>query len=90
MSKASEWWHAAAGRGNATAMSLLGYMYNIGEGVPRDRVQAHKWFNLAAAIHPPGKDREAAANNRNHIATLLSKSQLDKAWALADAWQAQL
>jgi TPR repeat protein len=39
----------AAEQKNAEAQYLLGRIYWEGRGVPRDRVQAHMWFNLAPA-----------------------------------------
>ena len=38
-----------AEQGDASAQYNLGAMYENGEGVPRDYVQAHKWYNLAAS-----------------------------------------
>ena len=35
--------------GDAVAQFNLGLVYDIGEGVPQDVVQAHIWFNLVAA-----------------------------------------
>ena len=33
---------------SSEAMYRLGIMYSTGQGVPRDNIEAHKWFNLAA------------------------------------------
>jgi TPR repeat protein len=40
-------------------------MYDKGQGVPQDYVQAHKWFNLAAA-RSPGELRDLAAKGRDN------------------------
>ena len=37
-----------ADQGDAAAQYNLGYMYEIGEGVPQDYVQALKWYRKAA------------------------------------------
>ena len=37
-----------AEQGVAEAQYYLGLMYDLGRGVPRDRVQAHLWLSLAA------------------------------------------
>ena len=37
-----------AEQGHADAQSRLGYMYDTGEGVPQDDVEAVKWYRLAA------------------------------------------
>ncbi len=38
-----------AEQGDAIALFNLGVMYDNGQGVPQDNVQAYKWFDLAAA-----------------------------------------
>src|SRR5690606_25302716 len=38
--------HALAG--DATAQIELGFMTAIGEGIPENRVEAYKWFDVAA------------------------------------------
>ena len=38
-----------ADAGNAYAQHNLGLMYNNGNGVPKDLVQAHVWYNIAGA-----------------------------------------
>jgi len=42
-------WRPLAEQGLADAQSNLGWMYEYGEGVPKDYVQAYMWLNLAAA-----------------------------------------
>jgi uncharacterized protein len=39
---------ASAEQGNVDAQSILGYMYNNGQGVPQDYKQAAKWYTKAA------------------------------------------
>ena len=39
--KALKWFRKAVDQGNADAQKNLGYMYQHGEGVPQDYVQAH-------------------------------------------------
>jgi TPR repeat protein len=48
-SEAVKGYRAAAAQGNATAQTLLGSMYDTGQGVGRDYAEAVKWFQLAAA-----------------------------------------
>ncbi len=38
-----------AEQGDADAQSNLGVMYDNGQGMPQDYVQAYMWLNLAAA-----------------------------------------
>ena len=62
-------------------------MYRNGRGLPGNRVQAHKWFNLAAAHFPPGEDRANAAERRDRVARGMTAGQIAKAQRLAREWQ---
>lgn len=44
---AVKWYRRSAEQGHAPAQSNLAYMYANGEGVPKDLVQAHVWWNIA-------------------------------------------
>jgi TPR repeat protein len=41
-------WRPLAERGNAIAQFNLGMLYDKGDGVPQDYVQARQWYNKAA------------------------------------------
>jgi len=41
-------WRPLARQGNAFAQSNLGFMYDSGQGVPKDHSEAAKWYRLAA------------------------------------------
>jgi uncharacterized protein len=41
-------WRPLADQGDANAQGNLGFMYDGGEGVPEDDVEAVKWYRLAA------------------------------------------
>ena len=47
-------------------------MYKNSQGVTQDSVQAHMWFDLAAAGSPSGEDRDRAAKNRSRVAKLMT------------------
>ncbi len=51
----------------------------------QDYVQAHMWFNLAAAGSPPGEDRDRAAKNRGRVAKLMTPAQIAEAQRRANA-----
>ena len=60
-------------------------MYNNGEGVPQDYVQAHKWVNLAAS-----RTTERAEDyrlTRDKLAEKMTASQVAEAQRLAREWQ---
>ncbi len=62
---------------------------DYGQGVPRDYVQAHMWFNLAASKSPPGEDRDKAAKNRDNVAKVMTPAQISEAQKLAREWKAK-
>jgi len=45
---AAGWFNKAAEQGDALAMLALGTLYELGRGVTKDWVQAHKWYALAS------------------------------------------
>jgi TPR repeat protein len=47
--QAAAWFRAAAEQGDEGAQVLLSGMYERGQGVRLDYIEAHKWMNLAAA-----------------------------------------
>ena len=73
--------HQAAG-GDAQACYDLGIVYSSGaEGVDVDLVEAHKWFNIAAAH---GSDRATAS--RIEIAEDMTAREIIAAQKMARAW----
>ena len=47
-----------AEQGNVQAEGIVGWMYNVGKGVPQDYTEAAKWYRLAAEqgnVHAEGK-----------------------------------
>ena len=85
--EALKWFRPLAEQGNASAQFNLGYMYSQGQGVPLDDVLSWMWFNLAAARHPPGKDRDKAVEGRDLIASLMTPDQIAEAQKLAREWK---
>ena len=57
-------------------------MYFNGYGVPRDIVQAHKWFNLAAA----NGDKEAVTR-RDTLEKQMTPAKITEAQKLAREWK---
>ena len=77
---------ARAEQGDASAQFNLGNMHANGEGVPQDYVQAHKWFNLAAASAEVAS-REAYVEARDDVAARMTPSQIAEAQRLAREWR---
>jgi hypothetical protein len=64
-------------------------MYCLGNGVPRDLVQAYTWSALAAASFPPGQNQENAVRNRDIFAEELTQAQLAEGQRLTREWKAK-
>lgn len=71
-----------AAQGDAEAQFILGDMYANGQGVVQDFVQAHKWYNLAAAHGARG-----AARVRDDLAARMTAEQVAEAQKLAREWK---
>lgn len=71
---ALEWLQKAAEQGHAGAQNRLGVMYERGEGVPMDLVQAYVWFTRAAA-----SQNTYAAANRLSLERRLTAEQMGAA-----------
>jgi uncharacterized protein len=57
-------------------------MYQFGEGVQQDYVQAHMWFNLSAA-----QDWVAAKTDRAELERKMTRAQIAEAQKLARDWK---
>jgi TPR repeat protein len=51
-------WRSLADQGDANAQYTLGYMYDNGEGVPENDVEAVRWYRLAAGQGLPSAQTE--------------------------------
>jgi TPR repeat protein len=59
----------------------LGMSYSSGAGVRVDLIEAHKWFNIAAA-----RGHNDAARMRREVAELMSDSEIGSAQRAARDW----
>jgi uncharacterized protein len=73
-----------AEEGQAAACYDLGLLYSTGQGVRRDFITAHKWFNLAAM-----KGMRRAQVDRAELATEMSEIEIAEAQRQAREWQLQ-
>ena len=70
--------------GDRNALFDLGVVFSTGSnGAPRDLIEAHKWFNLAAA-----SGHEEAAMSRSEIAAEMSARDIAEAQRRARAYMA--
>ena len=79
-------WLPLAEQGDVIVQLNLGLLYYWGHDVLQDSVQdyvqAHKWFNLAAA-----QGNLSAAGNRDWLAKKMTPDQLAEAQRLAREWK---
>jgi len=76
-----------ADQGDAGAMHLLGKINFAGALIPKDLVEAHKWFNLAAAGTSPENYR-TYAERRETTAQALTPEEVRDAQVRAREWLA--
>ena len=78
-----------AEQGDALARFSLGILYRQGKGVPKDVVQAYKWFDLATVDdgeYEPDLFTEAK-QSRDDLASQMSPGQIAEARKLAQEWK---
>lgn len=80
--KAFQEFNTLAEQGDPYAQYMLGRLYRWGNGTLQDYVQAHKWYNIAAA-----RGHKHADDARDELAQLMSRRQIEKAQQLASQWQ---
>lgn len=71
----------AAEAGMPDALFELGLMYCSGRGVGLDLIEAHKWFNLAAA-----RGNDDARRYRSDIAREMTRGEIGEAQRRARSW----
>lgn len=72
-------------QGDSRAQYSLGLLYDRGQGVPRDIVEASKWLNLSTAAAPPPA-REARARIRDAVTTKMTRGEIAQARLRALEW----
>jgi len=78
--EALKWWKMAADQGLPDALFSLSRSYSAGKGTPRDISLSYAYFKLSK-VAPP--------KNVNEMASMLSKSELEKAEKLVSEWKPQ-
>ena len=73
-----------AEQGHAQAQVNLGIMSSQGRGVPKDYVQAYRWYTLAA-----GQGDDLAEEFKDHLAKSMTLDELAEAQRLAREWTAK-
>jgi len=73
-----------AEQGNAGAQTLLGVMYDNGNGVTQNYTKAHMWVNIAAS-----SGFTKAGKARDIVATKMTPKQIAEAQKMAAEWKPQ-
>ncbi len=81
-STAAREFSALAETGDQYAQYMLGRLFEKGNGVVQDYVQAHQWYNLAAS-----RGSSHAAEARDALTKQMSSRQTSKAQRLANTWK---
>lgn len=80
--EAAKWYSKSAEGGNVIAKLNLGVMFEQGlPGLPKNLVQTHMWYNLAAA-----QGSADAAKFRDAVAENMTPAQVAEAQRLAQEW----
>jgi hypothetical protein len=87
MAQAAAWYRKAADQGDAGAQGTLGMLYTLGQGVPRNDVEAYYWFDLAAAVKGPNQEQYAA--NRQNVGTRITAEEVEEVQERVAAWKAK-
>ncbi len=83
---AAKWFRRAADQGHADAQAVLGSLYAVGLGVPKDFVNAYAWVSLALP-RLDGRMRDRAIALQDELSALMSPAQIGKAQKLAGDWR---
>ncbi len=75
-------WQQSANQGDGMSMLALGRAYAQGLGVLRNKIEAHKWFNLAAS-----RGVFEALEEREKLEANMTDSELVEANEIAKQWQ---
>ena len=84
LAEALRWARLAAQQGNVRAYLSLAGMYEKGEGIPQDNVQAYMWYDVAQL-----RGNESAARYRDKVARRMTQDQKAEAQRLVREWMAR-
>jgi uncharacterized protein len=87
LAEALTWYRRAADQGDIDAQVVLGTAFADGLGVPQDFVEAHKWYNLAAARVTYQDMRIEISKQRDELASRMTSTQIAEAQKLARDWK---
>lgn len=77
------WWRKAAEQGYASAQYSLGLAYLSGQGVPRDYVLSHMWWNLSLSQQTDEDFRKKQFKWLDELEEKMTQEQVSEAQKLA-------
>ncbi len=83
---AARWFRRAADQGHSNAQAVLGSLYAVGLGVPKDFVNAYVWVILALP-GLEGRMRDRAVALQDELSALMSPTEIGEARKLAGDWR---
>ncbi len=83
---AAKWFRRAADRGHANAQAVLGSLYAVGLGVPKDFVNAYAWVSLALP-RLEGRMRDRAVALKDELGALMTPIQIGEARKISGGWR---
>ena len=83
---AAKWFRRAADKGHANAQAVLGSLYAVGLGVPKDFINAYAWVSLALP-GLEGRMRDRAVALQDELSALMTPAQIGKAQEIAGDWR---
>ena len=84
---AAEWFRKAADQGYGLAQNFLGGMYDKGQGVPQDAVQAYTWLDLATTATTGQIWGDGFTRERDALAGKMTADQITEARKRVAAWK---
>lgn len=83
-------WHAQAEQGDYDAQAMVAFLYHDGDGVGKDLVRAHMWFELSRSNSPANNQSwHDASEGLALTAKDMTAEQIAKARELARTCQSQ-
>ncbi len=83
---AARWFRRAADQGHSNAQAVLGSLYAVGLGVPKDFVNAFVWVSLALP-GLEGRMRDRAVALQEELSALMSPTEIGEARKIAGDWR---
>ena len=77
----------AAEQGHARAQSFLGGLYFSGNGIPKNNIQAYKWWALSEKHFSSSKHREFAREDLNQLKKKMTPEEVSEAEKLVREWK---